>query len=115
LVYFAQDLKTRFIKIGCSDIPDHRIKSVSYSVNSKLKLLGVMEGSFKEERSIHKHFSSVNVYSEWFYPVSSLHDFIKNNTYELKRPKKPKAIYSKHSYGLDSIREMLKDNHVLRR
>ena len=79
-VYFAQDSKNGWIKIGCSKDPEKRIKHIPSDkghIVDNLKLLKVVGGSFDEEkfcqRLLAKHGVNDALFDrEWFYPTDEV-------------------------------------------
>jgi hypothetical protein len=64
MIYFIQD--KQYVKIGCTDNLDRRIKELQTATPNKLKLLLVMEGSFDTESTLHFLFASYRYRGEWF-------------------------------------------------
>lgn len=78
MVYFIQ-YPSGEIKIGKSVDPKTRIGWFQTTVPQPLKVLGLMEGSIKEEKMLHKKFKHINVRGEWFLPNEELLEFILSN------------------------------------
>jgi len=76
-----------FIKIGCSNNPLVRMKTLEWEYEKRLELLAVMPGDQAKEAEMHRRFAHLRVGRtwvrgrhcgdiEWFYPVRELMDFI---------------------------------------
>ena len=77
-VYFIQEENNGLIKIGYSDNPKDRLRSLQVSSPNKLKIIKVVDGNFDRERFIHYKFSKFSVRGEWFSPNSELVEYINN-------------------------------------
>lgn len=65
-VYFIKDEHTGFVKIGFSDKPEHRLKSLQTSSPNKLSLVGTVAGDKELEFVLHTTFAEHKVRGEWF-------------------------------------------------
>lgn len=75
MIYFLQR-DNGDIKIGTTRWTKARISSLQ-AKHGKLRVLGVMEGSYDLEKEIHKHFAEFRIgRSEWFRPVVEIHKYI---------------------------------------
>lgn len=64
------------IKIGISNNPHKRLKSLSTGNKNKLTLLGYFEGTFVEEKEIHNNFIKIRDNGEWMVASESLINFL---------------------------------------
>ena len=78
-IYFIQDLKTGLIKIGKSNNPKLRLKTLQTGSSSELKLLKTISGGIYLEQIIHKYFNHLRKKGEWFMLDAELRAFINNN------------------------------------
>ncbi len=74
-VYFIQNGNA--VKIGVSHTPSKRMSDMSTHNHSSLKLLGVVSGGLKRERSLHKRFAKHHIKGEWFKLVPQIVDYIR--------------------------------------
>lgn len=65
-VYFIKDEATGFVKIGYSNNPQKRLKSLQTSSANKLTLIEAIEGNKKLEETLHTTFAEHRVRGEWF-------------------------------------------------
>ena len=65
-VYFIKDESTGFVKIGYSDKPNKRLKSLQTSSANKLTLVHAVEGDKALESALHTRFATHRVRGEWF-------------------------------------------------
>lgn len=65
-VYFIKDESTGFVKIGYSDKPNNRLKSLQTSSANKLTLVKTVEGDRTLEFALHEKFAKHKVRGEWF-------------------------------------------------
>lgn len=54
------------IKIGCSVSPVTRWKTIAASSPCFVNLIAMWPGSFAEEKGLHRKFSDLRTYREWF-------------------------------------------------
>lgn len=71
-LYFIVDEMSGAIKIGLSESPHHRITILQIGNPNPLRLLGVVEGDFKAERSLHRQWKHLRLQGEWFRATSEL-------------------------------------------
>ena len=76
-VYFIQESAAGYIKIG-TGCPYNRMRAMSTGNPWELKILKIIDGSYKEEGVVHRIFSKDRLYSnrEWFRPSKELLLFI---------------------------------------
>lgn len=79
-IYFLHSEINNLIKIGFSSSIKSRISDLRSMSPVKLKLLGRMDGGMKQEKELHKMFSSVRSHGEWFHASEKLMTFIKGIT-----------------------------------
>ncbi len=82
VIYFLQS-KRGPIKIGATTRWNLKkrlsiLQSLSRHELGKLTFVGLIHGSFKEEKELHKKFAYLLKSKEWFFPGPELIDFIKN-------------------------------------
>ena len=73
-VYFFQGADTGRIKIGISDNPQSRLKSLQSS--EKLTILKQIEGGEQVERQLHSKFKHLRLHGEWFEGSDELLEYI---------------------------------------
>lgn len=81
IIYFIRNSRNQ-IKIGWTkQEPKDRLKQLQTGEAEPLYLAAWMNGSMRQEKSLHVKFASFRVRSdgEWFYPNKELEDFIKDN------------------------------------
>ena len=81
MIYFIQNELTKNIKIGYSNDPEKRIKSLKTSIPENISILKVINGSRIEEKQIHKMFDKYRITGEWFYENKEILEFIKRDVY----------------------------------
>jgi hypothetical protein len=79
MVYFIQSMANDLIKIGYSSRVSCRRQELSYIMGVELVLLGVIDGTRKDETVLHKRFSDLRTKGEWFCPADELLSFIDQN------------------------------------
>ena len=72
--YFIQDAETLRIKIGVSDDPQARLKSLQCGSSTRLRLLGSIDGDLEAE--LHRRLSNSRLHGEWFEPSSDVLDAV---------------------------------------
>jgi len=79
MVYFVQGEITRLIKIGCTDRNDikQRFSAMQTGSPDKLIILKTIRGSYDLESALHRKFSHLRAFNEWFRPEKELLDFLK--------------------------------------
>lgn len=65
-VYFIKAENVGLVKIGYSDRPEERLKSIQGMSPVPLRLLGWMPGSQQDERDLHARFAHLHSHGEWF-------------------------------------------------
>jgi hypothetical protein len=75
-VYFVQGEFGGGIKIGYSKTPESRLKQLQTSYPDTLKILVLVPGSNKDEKSYHRKFEHIKLNGEWFKPEKELIDEI---------------------------------------
>ena len=66
MIYFIEQ-EGRFVKIGYTDgDPCERLSAMQIGNPHELKLRVVMEGSERDERTLHDEFEAYRVRGEWF-------------------------------------------------
>jgi len=79
MIYFIQH--TDFIKIGYTKEIHKRLNQLQVSCPVKLKVLGLIPGTFDDESNYHNMFNHIHSHGEWFSANQELIDFIaKQNT-----------------------------------
>lgn len=87
MIYFARQIGTVGpIKIGCSCAPEIRLKQLEGDYRIKTELIAQFEGSFTDERNLHKKFDAFRFdwgidkpgSSEWFWADESLLAYIED-------------------------------------
>ena len=71
-VYFIQGECGGAIKIGFSQNPKSRLKSIQTGMPDLLKLLAVIPGDEKLEKELHNEFNDLRLRGEWFRPDDRL-------------------------------------------
>ena len=72
MVYFIQHNTTKHIKIGCSETLKNRLSQLQVGNSGKLRIVATCEGSFEEEKMLHKEFKEYKLRGEWFFPGQRL-------------------------------------------
>lgn len=85
MIYFLRSKKTGLIKIGTTKDYQTRLYQLTAEFGP-LELLGVMDGSYEKEGTLHhrfkKHRRNHVKGTEWFNPVPQLLDFIQQHTHK---------------------------------
>ena len=79
MIYFIQEGRSGNIKIGYSQDVSSRLRKLQTANSSQLAILGVVEGSPKEEAEIQGKFSKFQIRGEWHVPDLEILDFIRLN------------------------------------
>lgn len=66
MIYFIADESTNTVKIGVTKDVYKRLTALQTGHSTKLKLLHVTEGSYEEEKCLHKKYKKYKVRNEWF-------------------------------------------------
>lgn len=77
MIYIVQGPK-KFVKIGCTDNVQNRLKQLQTGNALLLKLLAILPGSYQSEQLIHELFGSLktSANNEWFRYTDKLKDFV---------------------------------------
>lgn len=75
-VYFVQGMSGGAIKIGYSTDPELRLKNLQTSYPDTLKILCLIPGNEKREKSYHDRFYKYRLNGEWFTPDKFILDVI---------------------------------------
>lgn len=72
-----------FVKIGTSDDPEARMKSLEREYGRPVRLLAMLPGGKDEETAMHRRFDHLRLEQigrtpEWFYPTKELMGFIRS-------------------------------------
>lgn len=65
-----------FVKIGRSETPRRRIKSIDSNMPTPISFYGIVPGNWFVERLYHNRFSEHRVRGEWFKKLGILADWI---------------------------------------
>lgn len=72
-IYFLRPMSMAGpIKIGCSQMPDNRLLSLSTWSPFPLEIIAKVEGGFALEKRLHNRFSASLSHREWFHPTPDL-------------------------------------------
>lgn len=87
MIYFIRAKK--FLKIGYSKDPIKRISELQTGNPVKLKLIGVLPGTYETEKMIHRVLSKFRVEGEWFKVQGKVESLVhafsdKNNIHQIK-------------------------------
>jgi Meiotically up-regulated gene 113 len=66
IVYFCQAASGGPVKIGYASDAEQRLKTLQTSHATELQLLNAIEGSFEDEKALHKRFAAYRIKGEWF-------------------------------------------------
>jgi hypothetical protein len=75
-VYFIEALTSGFVKIGYSQNPQERLKSLQNGVPFELVIIKTIKGTAEDEREIHRRFYKHRVRGEWYKFNQEIKDFI---------------------------------------
>ena len=78
-IYFIQEGLEGNIKIGFSNKPAERLKTLQTSHSRTLRLLLTIEGNEKDEKNLHAKFSRFRLKGEWFEPNEEILVYIEEN------------------------------------
>jgi hypothetical protein len=77
VIYFIQQGLTGPIKIGyTSRHISNRFREIQNGTPAKLRLIGLIEGSYQDEAALHQYFRRSRLHGEWFEPIQELIDYI---------------------------------------
>lgn len=77
MIYFLQRADGA-IKIGVTDNFQARLSNLMYEYGD-LDLLGLMDGSFSEEKALHFQFMDKNLSGEWFQDCDEIRAYVSQN------------------------------------
>jgi len=81
-VYFAQSIVPNSpIKIGTATDLWTRLVNIQMVSPFELKILGIIKGSSKLEKVLHRYFSNFRLHGEWFQEVPVIKEFIQRYTH----------------------------------
>ncbi len=75
-VYFAQEERSKAIKIGSSINPAARINQLQAATPERIVLLATMPGGIDLEESLHLRFAKYQIHGEWFEAGPELLEFV---------------------------------------
>lgn len=78
-IYFIQTQVSLAIKIGFAVDVEQRLKTIQTGNPERLEIVGVMPGTVRTEKSLHRQFRSDNIRGEWFEASAALVDYIERN------------------------------------
>ena len=76
MIYFVRSYN-QHIKIGYSNDPEYRVKSLQTGCPTKLHLQAIMNGNSQTESGLHELFAHLRVRGEWFRYTEELKWFIR--------------------------------------
>lgn len=76
-VYFIRNPETRSVKVGWSDDPESRLRTLQTANEVELILEAVLPGSESTERTLHDRWASHHIRGEWYSDNDELNDFIR--------------------------------------
>lgn len=79
MIYFIQPKAGGPIKIGTTVRLGQRLKQLAAESGAELQVLAVVDGGFREEKSLHQRFAHLRQVGEWFEPGDDLLGFIVND------------------------------------
>lgn len=65
------------IKIGCSEEPERRLKTLATWSPFPLEIIGKVEGECSDENFLHRRFADLHTHREWFQSSPLLRDTIR--------------------------------------
>jgi hypothetical protein len=90
-VYFVSD-GGYAIKIGVGTNPESRLAGMQTGNAKKLKIVGLMRGSFELEGAIHRRFEASHIRGEWFKDTPELRAFIAKHRTDISDDDKPHPL-----------------------
>lgn len=99
MIYFVNH--TDFIKIGYTVDIRKRISDLQLSCPIPISVVGLIDGTIREEKVLHEKFKDIWSHGEWFRYTKELSDFIESLD---------KSMIWK--YGFDNFREKLEENII---
>lgn len=89
MIYFAQNAKTQAVKIGhTTRKASSRLSQLQTGSDTKLQLIGVMDGNVKIERELHNQFMQHRIRGEWFAWCDDIAMFVKENCRPIEQTSK---------------------------
>ena len=79
-VYFVQAINSGMIKIGFSNNPNRRLRSLATGSAEPLQLLGSFLANPSDEKALHNRFGHLREIGEWFRADHDLLTFIEQST-----------------------------------
>jgi hypothetical protein len=76
LIYFIQDPEDSLVKIGTTVRLSFRLAQLKSQFGQGLVVLGILDGSFADEKVLHEQFAGAREDGEWFRPYPHLMGFI---------------------------------------
>lgn len=70
------EAKSGEIKIGCSERPEARAHNIAMASPCEVRLIAKWAGNFSDEKALHRQFSELRIYREWFRPDGDLAGFV---------------------------------------
>lgn len=105
MVYFITD--GRYTKIGCGNDPAKRLLELQTGNPLELYLVKTIEGSFEEEKAIHKSLSLYHVRGEW-YDFNQFDDCV----LEFLLEGDCGLVYQRQSFALSCYNSIRKSNSI---
>jgi len=78
-VYFIEAVGLKRLKIGYSDDPDKRVRTLATGSPVSLRVLAKMPGTQAMEKEIHAKFAHLKVENEWFHLTDDIRAYIDKN------------------------------------
>lgn len=80
MIYFVQNKATKNVKIGyCKDNLKSRISSLQTGSAEQLECIMVLDGTFRDEKTLHIRFDRLRIRGEWFEFSEDLQRFLDDN------------------------------------
>lgn len=111
-IYFLKPVDAEGpIKIGCSKLPEKRIRQIEIWSPQLLEIVVVVPGDHREESVLHQMFGDDRLHGEWFNTSPRLRDVI---AYCKRARKLPPLDYSLRPYNTrKSVMSRRSDPHVV--
>lgn len=97
-IYFVEDPREGFIKIGFASDPLARLSGLQISNPYPLKLLGVARAARADEHTLHEIFAEHRVQGEWFLPHEDITGLVSKLSTDVKNCPKIVALPNKYEY-----------------
>jgi hypothetical protein len=65
-VYFVATEDMAMVKIGCSQVPEHRLSCLAAWSPQPLKVLTAVPGTYADEAALHGRYIALHSHREWF-------------------------------------------------